>query len=163
MANSQVNAVDSSYTSYISSAPAGQFAPPRQGQSVPEAASGVQPVGSSQVNISQEARDRLQGEAAASDVKTAIGQRLSQMKEALTEIVKQYPPYSVEDRRRVQYLQLFSGLRKEIEALTTPLGQSVEQSAKAVAQQVPSLDPAKASDQEVVAAVRSLEQALKAA
>ncbi|TCS70125.1 hypothetical protein EDC61_11730 [Sulfuritortus calidifontis] len=162
MANSQVNALDSSYTSYISSAPAGQSNSPRQGHVVPEAANGSQPVGSSQVNISQEARDRLQGEASARDVKTAIGQRLSQMKEALTEIVKQYPPYSVEDRRRVAYLQLFSGLRKEIEALTAPLGQSVEQSAKAAAQ-VPVLDPVKASDQEVVAAVRSVEQALRAA
>lgn len=162
MANSQVNTLDSSYSSYIGSAPAGQFSPVRQGHSAPEVASGVQPAGSSQVSISQEARDRLQGEAAASDVKTAIGQRLSQMKEALTEIVKQYPPYSVEDRRRVAYLQLFSGLRKEIEALTAPLGRSVEQSAQAVAQ-VPSLDPAKASDQEVVAAVHSVEQALKAA
>lgn len=162
MANSQVNTLDTSYSSYISLQTAGQFTPPRQEHFAPEPVAGGQDANSSQVTISQEARDRLQGEVSVSDAKTAIGQRLGQMKEALTAIVKQYPPYTVEDRRRVQYLQLFSGLRKEIEALTTPLGQSVEQSAKAVAQ-VPTLDPAKASDQEVVAAVRSLEQALKAA
>ncbi|NWG87671.1 MAG: hypothetical protein HXY26_09240 [Hydrogenophilaceae bacterium] len=162
MANSHVNVVDSSYQSYVGSASAGQFNPSRQEQPASEAVAGGQSVASAQVTISQEARDRLQQESAAADLQGAIGQRLNKMKDALTAIVKQYPPYRVEDRRRVEYLQLFSGLRKEIEALTTPLGQSVEQTAKAAAQ-VPALDPAKASDQEVRSAVQSLEHALKAA
>lgn len=75
--------------------------------------------GSNQVAQAIRASDNAMGQ---------IGDALAKMKKALTQIVKQYPPYSMEDRERMQYLESVSGLRKEIEALSRsmpmPNGQS---------------------------------------
>jgi hypothetical protein len=51
-----------------------------------------------------------------------IGDSLEKMKQALTRIVKQYPPFALESRERVEYLNNFAGLRKQVEALTRMAG-----------------------------------------
>jgi len=47
-----------------------------------------------------------------------ISDSLAKMKQALTHIVKQYPPFALDNRDRVEYLNSIAGLRKQIEALT---------------------------------------------
>jgi hypothetical protein len=49
-----------------------------------------------------------------------VGAKLSQMKNQLTTIVKNYPPYLLDDPRRIQFLRSFNGLRREIKQMTLP-------------------------------------------
>lgn len=49
-----------------------------------------------------------------------IGQRLGQMRDTLQQVIKQYPPYPLESRERMEFLNSLSGLRKQIDALTLP-------------------------------------------
>ncbi len=48
------------------------------------------------------------------------GQLLSEMEENLGAVVKMYPPYPVDSPDRIQLLNNFGGLRKQVEALTFP-------------------------------------------
>lgn len=43
---------------------------------------------------------------------------IARIKEALTHIVKQYPPYGLDSRERIDYLNSIAGLRKQIEAVS---------------------------------------------
>ncbi|MFZ5484209.1 MAG: hypothetical protein ACOZB0_08270 [Pseudomonadota bacterium] len=61
----------------------------------------------------QAARAIRSAERAMVDIQDA----LAGMKQALTQIVKQYPPYTLESQERIEYLNSISGLRKQIEAL----------------------------------------------
>jgi hypothetical protein len=47
-----------------------------------------------------------------------ISDALGKIKQALTQIIKQYPPYALDDRDRIAYLNSIAGLRKQIEALS---------------------------------------------
>jgi hypothetical protein len=49
----------------------------------------------------------------------AIGAHLSQMRSALEQIVKIYPPYPPESTERIEALRQFSGIRNMIDQLTT--------------------------------------------
>ncbi|UFS72420.1 hypothetical protein LPW11_09545 [Geomonas sp. RF6] len=49
-----------------------------------------------------------------------LSQKIGSLKEPLQAIVKQYPPFSPEDKERVEFLKQYAGLRKEIDALTVP-------------------------------------------
>lgn len=49
-------------------------------------------------------------------------EKLGQLRQPLAVIVKQYPPFAFDSEERVAYLNQFSTLRKEIEALTRLLG-----------------------------------------
>lgn len=51
-----------------------------------------------------------------------ISDSLAKMKQALTQIVKQYPPFALDSGERVEYLNSIAGLRKQIEALTIQPG-----------------------------------------
>lgn len=78
------------------------------------------------------------------------------MKEQLTQITKQYPPFASDNNERVQYLNNFSGLRAQIEALTfkgEPRPSDKWASLKFPTEQpswdIPSLNPTQATDQEI--------------
>lgn len=47
-------------------------------------------------------------------------QLLAQIKDRLISIVKQYPPFALDNPQRVSYLNSISGLRQQLEALTFP-------------------------------------------
>lgn len=67
-----------------------------------------------------------QGNAAAGAIRRTdhalkdLGQKVDAMKAPLETIVKNFPPFSPEDKARMKLLQQFSGLRKEIAQLTYP-------------------------------------------
>lgn len=48
------------------------------------------------------------------------GQLLSKMEEDLTAVVKMYPPYPLDNPERIDLLNSFGGLRRQIDALTFP-------------------------------------------
>jgi hypothetical protein len=50
----------------------------------------------------------------------ALAKNLGGMKDELFHIIKNYPPFSPEDKARVQFLRTFNGLRQEIDRLTIP-------------------------------------------
>ena len=91
-------------------------------------------VGADQVLLSQETAARLgefrllserQNGAAASirDSDRAAreaGQKLDRLKEPLQTIVKNFPPFSPEDKERMNLLRSYTALRKEIDQLTLP-------------------------------------------
>lgn len=49
-----------------------------------------------------------------------IGALLDQMQHGVQQILKQYPPYPLESRERMELLKSIAGLRKQIDALTFP-------------------------------------------
>jgi hypothetical protein len=99
------------------------------------------------------------------------------MRDALSGIVKQYPPFPPDSRQRVDYLNNFSNLRKEIAALTFPApepfppevttdatvvpGADVAKKLKEIADDLPKLGaPAETSDAEVTDALSKIQEAL---
>jgi len=54
------------------------------------------------------------------------GQLLNKMESELGAVVKMYPPYPVDSPERVQLLNNFGGLRRQIEALTFPPEESLD-------------------------------------
>lgn len=119
----------------------------------------------------------------ASDVR-AIGNgadsfqhMLFAMRDALTGIVKQYPPFPPDSRQRADFLDNFSNLRKEIDALTFPPpapfppevtpdeemipGAEVAKNLKELAEGVPRLGVStETSDQTVAEALEEIKKAL---
>jgi hypothetical protein len=61
----------------------------------------------------------------------AVGQKIDAVKAPLLKIVKNYPPFSPEDKERVKLLMSYSSLRKEIDALTLPPPPEVVKARKA--------------------------------
>lgn len=104
----------------------------------------------------------------------AIRGRLGGIEKTLVQIVKQYPPYPLDNPQRVLMLNQVQGLRKELDALTVPapyrfpseqvklpqteagpLPTPVVVAREYVA--LPSLDPQKASDEEVASALEQIQ------
>lgn len=56
----------------------------------------------------------------ADKVMAEVGQILGQMRESLGAIVKMYPPYPIDNPQRVEYLNKYTQLRHQIDALTIP-------------------------------------------
>jgi hypothetical protein len=89
---------------------------------------------------------------------------LAQIKENLTHIVKQYPPYGPDSPERLKYLNAISGLRKQLDALAFPperaqeSGVPVPQVPAQALRQVPELDPAAASDDDLRSALAVVAQ-----
>ena len=102
------------------------------------------------------------------------GQLLSRMEKDLTVLVKIYPPYPLDNPERIDLLNSFGGLRRQIDALTFPPPESLDavdqvlvdppdESAKLLGKpeslsasldrepmwDIPFLDPSSASDDEV--------------
>ncbi len=100
---------------------------------------------------------------------------LSQIKERLVHIVKQYPPFAGDDPQRVAYLNAITGLRKQLDALEFPPEQA-SNGAEVAGQgsgvqlptlpanplkqdtPIPGLDAATASDEEVQSALQVIRQ-----
>lgn len=81
------------------------------------------------------------------------------MKTQLGAITKQFPPFANDDNERVRYLNNFSGLRKQVESLTFPpepkaagAWAQVRFPAERLDVTIPDLDPANASDADIVQA-----------
>jgi len=92
---------------------------------------------------------------------------LDQMRSKLGAILRQYPPFAFDDPERAKYLEAFSGLRAQIEALTWPkeptldalIPQQIQLPKFGNVPDVPKLLP-DASDDEVRMAYASIETAL---
>jgi len=50
----------------------------------------------------------------------AVSSRVQAMKASLAKIVKNYPPFSIDSKERMDYLRSFTTLRKEIDSMTIP-------------------------------------------
>lgn len=160
MASSQVNTVNTGYQAYRDVAPADASGTTSAQNVISGAVTAeVRPSHvSTQVAISTQARQSLSQENEADSAREGIVHRLGKMKEALDAIVKQYPPYRTEDKRRQEYLELFSGLRKEIESIA-PETRSLQEGKPT--HQLPQLGP-RAADQDVALAARTVDSLLTA-
>lgn len=140
--------------------------------SVPERASGSDAAVS--LNISPSSR--LQSDR---DTVIALGNRaratdatferaldlVKDMKAQASAITKQFPPFAADSDERVRYLNNFSSLRKQVEALTFPSKpeasgdwSQVSFPAERLNLDIPSLDPASSSDGEIAQAEVELER-----
>lgn len=84
------------------------------------------------------------------------GSLVDRMKEQLLVITKQFPPFAADSSERFQYLNSFSGLRAQFESLTFPPEPEVAGEwagliipAGNFGWDIPSLDPSKATDDEI--------------
>jgi hypothetical protein len=131
--------------------------------------------GSDAVKLNISPSSRLQSDR---DIPIALGNRardtdatferaldlVKDMKAQVTAITKQFPPFATDSDERIRYLNSFSSLRKQVEALTFPsepeavgAWNQVQFPAKDMNLGIPSLDPITASDQEVFQAEADLE------
>jgi len=62
-----------------------------------------------------------------------LGQKIDSLKEPLQAIVKNFPPFSAQDKERVELLRSYTALRKEIDQLTVPAPPSVVEARKQLA------------------------------
>lgn len=120
-----------------------------------------------------EARNE-QAMAAAGAVREADGvyssmeRMLRDAREKLTTIVKQFPPFLTDDPQRQAYLNGFSGLRAQIEALTVPgerswhVPQLGDIRIPAYRPVIPTLDPATATDRDVAMVADGLGKEIQA-
>lgn len=58
--------------------------------------------------------------AVAQQTFTAVSVQMDAMKEALTHIVKNYPPFAMGDEKRVAYLMSITSIREQIQAMMLP-------------------------------------------
>lgn len=111
-------------------------------------------------------------------------QLLGKIENTLGEIVKMYPPYPVDSPQRISLLNNIDGLRKQVDALTFPPPESVEDAVRMLGAEqdstnkdgvavnadfvaglqermwdLPALDPASASDEEVSKALEQIKAA----
>lgn len=98
---------------------------------------------------------------------------LAEIKEQLTRIVKQYPPFAQDDPQRLAYLNAITGLRKQLDALTFPPERqsradlSAEEAERTVIPPVPGkqlidlpdLDPGNTRDAELETALDAIQKA----
>jgi len=63
----------------------------------------------------------------------ALGQKIDAMKAPLDSIVKNFPPFSSEDKARMKLLREYSSIRKEIDQLTLPPPPEFAKARRAVA------------------------------
>lgn len=87
--------------------------PPEGGAASVLVARRVSPLGDSLGQVADTARY-------AKEALGRIETYVEQLKDQLTSVVKQYPPYPIDSQERVEYLNGFSSLRKQIDALTLP-------------------------------------------
>jgi len=81
-------------------------------------------------------KERLNSTAAAiretDRAADVLGQKIDALKEPLQAIVKNFPPFSAQDKERVELLRSYTALRKEIDQLTIPAPPSVVEARKQV-------------------------------
>ena len=87
----------------------------------------------------------------------ALGQKIDALKAPLQTIVKNFPPFSREDRERVELLMSYTALRKEIDQLTLPTPPSVVQARKELV--LPAPLPMSADDSQIADHVEKLDAA----
>ena len=82
-------------------------------------------------------KERLNSTAAAiretDRAALVLGQKIDSLKEPLQAIVKNFPPFSAQDKERVELLRSYTALRKEIDQLTVPAPPSVVEARKQLA------------------------------
>jgi hypothetical protein len=121
---------------------------------------------SSRLQSGREVAIALGARARAADTTFDRSLRLVEdMKSQLTSITKQFPPFAADSSERFQFLNNFSGLRAQIESLTFPpepkaSGEwsGVDFPPERMDWDVPFLDPANATDEQVQQAEVALER-----
>ena len=82
-------------------------------------------------------KERLNSTAAAiretDRAALVLGQKIDSLKEPLQAIVKNFPPFSAQDKERVELLRSYTALRKEIDQLTVPAPPSVVEARRQLA------------------------------
>lgn len=86
-----------------------------------------------------------------------LGQKIDGLKAPLQAIVKNFPPFSPEDKARVKLLMSYSSLRKEIDQLTVPAPPEVVRARRA--QALPAPLHSDASDSQIADHVADLDAA----
>lgn len=105
----------------------------------------------------------------------AADELLAEIKEQLTHIVKQYPPFALDDPQRLAYLNAIAGLRKQLDALAFPPEREANKEASTVGSgqaapllsdipvkgdlSIPELAPRSAGDEEVASALGAVKNA----
>ena len=84
-----------------------------------------------------------------------LGQKIDTLKAPLETIVKNFPPFSPQDKARVKLLMNYSSLRKEIDQLTSPPPPDVVKARKAMA--LPTPLPVDATDSQIADHVAKLD------
>jgi len=85
----------------------------------------------------------------------ALGQKIEAMKAPLEIIVKNFPPFTAQDKARMKLLMAYSSLRKEIDQLTIPIPPDVVKARKAL--ELPSPLPLNASDGQIADHITKLD------
>lgn len=100
---------------------------------------------------------QVKGIKIADDVMDKAGGIFNKMKAQLDSIIKNYPPFGLEDDRRIEYLMTFEGLRRQIEQLTIPPDNKTAEQyiVKVRSSDIPELTKL-SSDEEIVAAITKL-------
>ena len=132
-----------------------------------------QPIGD-QVLISGQADGRLQEirfqnerqNATATGIRDTdraaqvLGQKIDALKAPLETIVKNFPPFSPQDKERVELLRTYNSIRKEIDQLTLPPPPAVVQARRELV--LPAALPMSADDSQIADHVDKLDAAAAA-
>lgn len=121
----------------------------------------------SRVQSERDAAISLGGRARSADATFERALELVKgMKEQLTNITKQFPPYATDNSERIQFLNGFSGLKAQVQSLTFPSDPEatgewtqVKFPPERIDWEIPELDPTSASDEAIRLAEDKLAQA----
>ncbi|ACH40737.1 hypothetical protein Gbem_3745 [Citrifermentans bemidjiense Bem] len=84
-----------------------------------------------EITLQKELRNHTAAAIRATDqAAEVLGQKIDAAKKPLLTIVKNFPPFSQEDKERMELLRSYTGLRKEIDQLTIPAPPSVVEARK---------------------------------
>jgi hypothetical protein len=116
------------------------------------------------LNSIQEDNVTRSAQARTVHASASVDKKLEEMKEALSSIVKSYPPFPYGSEKRVQYLMSISSIRDQIEAMTIPPDPSKGEATKIWADMFKGViiaplvasGPAEATDTEVGAALSAV-------
>ena len=140
-----------------------QAPPPQEKQRIEDQAAGDQVLISGKTDSRLEAirlQNERQNTAAAAIRDTdraahALSQKIDALKAPLQAIVKNFPPFSAEDKERVELLRTYTSLRKEIDQLTLPPPPAVLEARREVA--LPEPLPVGADDSQIADHVDKLD------
>lgn len=84
-----------------------------------------------EITLQKELRNHAAAAIRAADqAAEVLGQKIDAAKKPLQTIVKNFPPFSPEDKERMELLRSYTGIRKEIDQLTIPAPPSVVEARK---------------------------------
>jgi len=108
--------------------------------------------------VKDEAAQMAQSVRKAAEALTMTRETVRSMQVQVDALVKQYPPFPPGSEQRLKYLNSISALRQQLEAMTIPPpADRLEPVFSPRERELPALDPATASDEDVLAFARALD------